>query len=203
MTSLCKPFTHIIKVTFLLIRDVNKYCCSIKQQQRGYAAFMSDGRWKWKLHCFLSLTVTHIAPPLPVRSTIAMKAKISQTTKGTWWSLVEWLFLSLCLQWWLQLLSVSLTNNSLLSCLQEFLWFNCRVHIMFMFVFDTDEIYYELLCKDGKVFFLWSAMVASTVELVFSALLSRMSLMSLSLFRYRRSHHARLRLWRGAHLAVP
>lgn len=51
--------------------------------------------------------------------------------------------------------------------------------------------------------FLWSAMVASTVELVFSALLSRMSLMSLSLFRYRRSHHARLRLWRGAHLAVP
>lgn len=40
---------------------------------------------------------------------------------------------------------------SLLSCLQEFLWFNFRVHIMFMFVFDADEMYYELLCKDGKV----------------------------------------------------
>lgn len=40
---------------------------------------------------------------------------------------------------------------SLLSCLQEFLWFNCRVHIMFMFAFDADEIYYKLLCKDGKV----------------------------------------------------
>lgn len=84
------------------------------------------------------------------------------------------------------------------------------------FVFKVNWISHELLHKDGKVEgdldcfdFCASPTVASTVSLFLSVPWSNMSLVSLFLslslspLRHWSSHHAGLRLWCGAHLAVP